>query len=327
MPTDKINEKNNQTSGAPTKDKPVNLERYQDLEGVTMKKLEAGLWYVEHKKLLYYFFIGMLALIGTVSWLYTLTTFGFYIFKGMNDDVAMIKELVAIQGFDHSYIAQISGQQLQIYPVAVLESGNLKGSPRYDLAVEIKNPNLRHWGVMQYTFVSNDLPLVTGQTNILPGDDKYLMALGLELAVKPTNVKLQINGLNLQRLDSRALPDWEKYKQEHFNIQITDSKFTPPRMTGLSEKINVSQLDFSVANNSAYNYWRTDLMILMSNRGQLLAVNQYLLNRFKSGERRNITISMPGIIKIDKIEIIPQVDILDQNNYFDFDGSANPEAQ
>jgi len=319
MSTEKINEKNNQPASKPVKEKPVNLDRYQDLEGVTIKKLEAGLWYVEHKELLRKLLIVMLALVGAVSWLYTLSTFGFYVFKGMVDDAAMVSELVATQGFNHAYIKQISGQQLETLPVKVLESGNVKGAPRYDLIVEIKNPNLRHAGVLNYSFVSATGIIANGEINILPGDDKYITALGLELNSRPQNVKLVNNRLDLKRLDARVFPDWDQYKKEHLNISVSDIKFTPPRLSGLSEKLNVSQLDFTATNNSAYNYWRADLVILLTSRGQLLAVNQYQLNRFKSGERREITLSMPGIIKVDQAEIIPQVDILDRKNYFNFD--------
>lgn len=325
MATDE--QKTNAKIKEPVKEKPVNLDRYQDLEGMTMKKLEAGLWYIEHKELLRNLLIAILVFIGSVSWIYTLSVFGLYVFKGMNDDVAMVRALVATQGFNHAYIKQISGQQLEVLPVKVLESGNVKGAPRYDLIVEIRNPNLRHAGVLNYSFVSATGILASGETNILPGDDKYITALGLELLAPPENVQLVNNHLSLTRLDTRVFPDWDKYKKEHLDISLTDTKFTPPRLTGLSEKLNVSQLDFTATNNSAYNYWRVDMVILLESRGQLLAINQYLLNRFASGERREITLSMPGVIKVDQIEIIPQVDILDQKNYFNFDGGeANNQA-
>ena len=116
MSTEKINEKNNQPASKPVKEKPVNLDRYQDLEGVTIKKLETGLWYIEHKEILRKILIAVLILIGSVSWIYTLSTFGLYVFKGMNDDAAMVSELVATQGFNHAYIKQISGQQLETLP-------------------------------------------------------------------------------------------------------------------------------------------------------------------------------------------------------------------
>jgi hypothetical protein len=309
----------------PAKAKPVNLDRYQDLEGVSMKKLETGLWYIEHKALLRNILIVILALIGAVTWIITLSTFGLYVFKGMVDDMVMANQLVATQGFDHAYIKQISGQQLEVYPVRVLESANIKGEPRYDMIVEVKNPNLRHAGVLNYSLVSGDETITGGVINLLPGDDKYITALGLALENRPQNVQLVNNRLDLRRLDVRTYPDWDKYKKEHLNIVITDAKFTPPRLTGLSEKLNVSQLDFTATNDSAYNFWRADLVIMLYNRGQLVAVNQYLVDRLKSGEKREITISLPGVVKVDQIEIIPQVDILDQKNYFDFEaGGTNP---
>ena len=306
------------------KEKPVDLNRYQDFEGVTITKLEAGLWYVEHKNLLFKLLLALLALIGAITWIYTLSTFGYYVFKGMNDDLAMAKELAAAQGFNHAYIKKISGQQLETYPVKIMESGSLKGAPRYDLIAEVKNPNLRHAGRLNYSFVSAGQVIANGEINILPGDDKYITALGLELAERPGNVILVNNRLDLRRLDTRIYPDWDKYKKEHLDIAISDIKFTPPRLSGLSEKLNVSQLDFIATNNSAYNYWRADMVILLTSRGQLTAINQYLLNRFRSGERREVTLSLPGVLKADSIEIVPQVDILDQKNYFNFDTEVAP---
>jgi len=314
----KISAKTNQ----PVKEKPVNLDRYQDLEGVTMKKLEAGLWYIEHRDMLRKIIIVILALVGAVSWLYTLYGFGFYIFKGMNDDATMFRELVSTESFDHAYLVKIGGQQLELFPVKVFESSNVKGEPRYDLIAEVINPNLRHAGLLNYSFVSGSEVIASGEINILPGDDKYITALGLDLAERPGNAKMVINNLALKRLDARAFPDWDKFKKEHLNISVSDIKFTPPRLTGLSEKLNVSQLDFTATNNSPYNFWRTDFIILLTNRGQIIAANQYLLDRFKSGEVREVTLSLPGVIKSDQIEVIPQVDILDDNNYFDFEAGS-----
>ncbi len=313
----KINGKNR------VEDKPVNIDRYQDLDGVSMKKLEAGLWYLEHRELFFKILIGALIAIAVATWTNTLWNFGYYLFKGMNEDEALIRQLLATRSFDHDYIATLVAHPPIIGPVSVFEVNTGKGLPRYDLYATITNPNPRQVGSFDYSFKSAAGELADARSFLLPGETKVLLALSIESDRAPENVQLAIQSISWRRLGARELPDWEAYRNERLNIETSDIKFTPARSSGLSEKLNVSDLSFSITNKSAYNFWQADAVILLYNRGQLAGVNRYRLERFKSGETRRVEMSMTGgANRADEIRIVPEIDILDKNNYFGFEAAG-----
>lgn len=294
----------------------VDPNKYQDLEGVTLKKLEFGLWYIEHKSFFYKLIVVCLAVIGAASWSYTIYHFSYYLARGMAEDELLIKEMVLTQAFDHDYVARLSAQP----PDVVLASSLELGGDKYDLVGQIRNNNKRHWGEFAYDFMSQGRSVGRGRGFVLPDESKYVLALGQTLGAPPTSLRLEISEISWHRLKPREMPSWPNYRDERLKIDLSDVKFTPARSTGLSEKINISQLEFTASNRSAYSFREIAFLTLLTNRGNLVGANRFIADDFMSGESRTMQVSWPGdLARVDNVEVIPDLNLLDQRNYLKYE--------
>ncbi|MCX6799527.1 MAG: hypothetical protein NT091_00050 [Candidatus Falkowbacteria bacterium] len=70
----------------------MDLNRYQDEQGLTEQKMNFGLWFVRNRKKLLYVLIITLSLIGFLTWINTVYHFTVYFWKGAKQDEAIVKE-------------------------------------------------------------------------------------------------------------------------------------------------------------------------------------------------------------------------------------------
>ncbi len=292
-----------------------NEKYYRDLEGVTLQKLNIGLWYIEHKKQLLYLLYGILITISVVTWPFFFYYFGEYFIQGRKNDEKMIKEMVNTNGVDHNFVLQIGAQDLKYYNVKVLKQE--KG--KYDFVVKIKNPNKKYYAYFQYDFSINNKTIGPFNGFIYPQEEKYLVALKVELPTTPRQAKFVLEEVKWKRINPHNYRDWPNFYHSHFDFIVKDKKFTPAKISGLSEKIPINNIEFSITNNTAYNYWNVNLVILLLSRNKIVGVDKYNLYNFVSGENRYVQISWPGRIGyVDDIKIIPEVDIINKNVYMPF---------
>jgi hypothetical protein len=100
---------------------------------------------------------------------------------------------------------------------------------------------------------------------------------------------------------------------------VQNTKFTNGVESGLSEKVSLSKLDFKISNNSACGYKSVPLTIVLKSQGQILAVNRYIINNFRSGEEKNIQLTWPGkLSNVNEVEILPDLNILDDLIYLKY---------
>ncbi|MDD4901257.1 MAG: hypothetical protein PHS62_04085 [Patescibacteria group bacterium] len=297
------------------------LKNYTGPEGITTKELEIGLWYVEHKQLLRRILYGFLMLVGAVSWSYTIYVFTDYLARGMNEDAILTRQMVEVSSIGHDYVLQISAKQLAIAPVGVIKSADKK----YDFYAQIKNDNQKWWAEFDYYFVANGVETKKTPGFILPMEDKYLLALAQDFASAPLQVQMIMENISWHRVNQHRISDWDVFYREHLNIASSEIKFTPPSSGLISEKLNLNQLDFKVTNQTAFNYWDVGFTILLYGGG-LANVNHYALSDFMSGETRAVSLSWPGDIgRVDKIEIIPEINIMKDDIYIPFEGGVGQE--
>jgi hypothetical protein len=288
--------------------KPINLERYHDPEGLTVDKMQFGLWLVENRLLLKKILLVILVGLCSIFWIYTMTGLFYYYVWGMNIDNKLANDLVLTRV---NYIRPAK-VDLQIDPVQVFHDDN----NRYDLAVKVTNPNKKYWAKISYNFTISDQDTDVQNNFILVNDTKYMLLLGKDLANAPNNVQFNLKTVNWQMLSPHNIPDWEKYRSDHMNINISDIKFTPAGSTILAEKLNLNDLQFTAANNSAYNYWAANFIITLFNGNQLVGVNEYMQDNFFANQTKKIDVTWAGIIgNVDNAVITPDVNIMDTSIY------------
>jgi hypothetical protein len=139
MPTKNNNEK----------EKRLNLKKYEtDVSGVSLNKLEAGLWWLKNrskfKKISIFILLGMIIFL----WLYSLYNLGNYLLFGMDQDKKMLKELVSVDSERQNLLESRSAKDVVISSIGILE--NSSGHDYYAL---IKNQNEEYRGNFSYCFM------------------------------------------------------------------------------------------------------------------------------------------------------------------------------
>jgi hypothetical protein len=302
----------NQWQNTPGEPKPVDIGRYKDLGGITIKKLEQGLWYVEHRELFRKIFIWLLVAVSASFWSYSIYGFAYYFARGMKEDEVMIKQMIETGSVSHKYILEISAVDLASKQVKIFKLDGKKS----DFFAEVINPNENYSAVFDYYFTAGAKETARMRGFILPGENKYLLALGQEIENQSRDAQLKIENIAWSRINKHKFPDWNLYRDERLNIAVYDIKFTPSKEGGLSEKIGLNTLGFKAIDKSAYSYLNADFVILLYSGQNIIGVNSYPLERFMSGEERPARMTFPGKIgNVNKVEVIPNINILDESNY------------
>ncbi|RLC38890.1 hypothetical protein DRH27_01190 [Candidatus Falkowbacteria bacterium] len=305
----------------PETEKKADIKKYVDQEGLTIKKLETGLWFVKNFKYFNYLFYGALILISIVTWPWFIYSFGHYVIVGMKDDNKLITDLIATE-VNHEAVLSQKALPLQF---GSLKSIKLSGNS-YDFYINVTNPNEKHSAKFSYYIQTGDAKTGDGENFILPGDNKYLLILAQQLERSPINAEFYIDKINFERIIPKKYSDWQMFKNERMDFIINDKIFNPAKATILSEKLNLSELSFSASNNSAYNYYEVNFTILLKGITGIAGVNKYKAINFYSGETKNVNTTWPGSLgAIKEIEIIPEIDITNEDNYINFEGGAGEE--
>ncbi|MCX6792658.1 MAG: hypothetical protein NTY12_01400 [Candidatus Falkowbacteria bacterium] len=288
------------------------LRKYRDTGGLTTNQLDFGLWYIRNRKK---FFIALVVVLiitaaGTIG--YSLYQFSSYLFVGAGQDKQTFIDLTSSTSLVTNKMNL--GSNVSYSDVRVLPTQNNNS----DLVAAVTNANPRLAVNISYYFDVNGQRIGATNDFVLPGDTKYLMALNQSISSN-SSASLVVEHLSFVRLDRHSISDWDQYRLEHFNFLIQNAKFTTSVESGLSEKISLGQLDFKITNNSAYGYITVPLTIVLKSQGQIVAVNRYMINNFKSGEEKSVQISWPGRLpSVNEVEILPDLNIIDDSIYLKY---------
>lgn len=292
------------------------LESYEDLSGITIKKLNFGLWWVMNVKFFKRTLFWFVVVLGVAGWLYTFVSFGYYLTIGTNKDEQMLRSMVNVRVNKQNITTptDIRAGEVEVF-----------ASPdnRYDFLVAIKNANPEYYAEFDYSFVVNGTSTAVQSGFILPAEEKNLLSLGVFWPENVNTAYLSLTNINWHRIDRHQIPDWAAFKVQHLSFNISEPQFSPAESSGLSEKINVSEIDFSFANNSPYNYYHLPLNILLYSYDRIVGAYQTSLENVGSGEVRKVRLNYPGTVdKVDRVGVVPDLNIMRPDIYFKA-GAAN----
>ena len=298
------------------KSKDINLKNYdEDVEGISLKKITAGLWFVTNKKHFRTGLIVFLSVASSIMIIYALYNYLHYYLIGLKNDEELARGIVETTTISKEYLDSQLPVDLVQYPVTVIKSE----VDSYDLVGKIKNPNNKHWGRFNFCFVLGSQDISCQEGFILPNETKYIFALAQDLGGYASNVQLVLRNFSWVKINAHKFPNWEQYYSEHLNFTFENIDFKPASQSGLSEKENLNSLEFAALNNTAYSYWQAPLSILFFNGSTLTGVHKYIMSEFYSGEKRNLKMVWPGNMgKVSKIEIVPDINITDDNVFFKY---------
>lgn len=271
----------------------------------TDKELKFSYWYVTHKLLLRNIYIISLGLLCFVIWFYLIWQLVFFgIFYNVEN--YQLRKLVFSDNPGLATITQLTPKSLQIGdPVSLASEGD-----RVDYFAEVSNSNTDWLATFDYVFDGNGSDGNTRSGFALPQERKYLMNLGLDGPVS----QLNISNLKWQRIGNA-----QSVYNERYQFRIENNDF----IAG-SKADDPSILTFDIINDSAFNYWQVGVQAFLYSGGNVASVNYIVLEQLKSGEKRHVQLNWSNKLpRISNIEIIPEVNIFDDNNIMPQDAPAD----
>jgi hypothetical protein len=290
----------------------VNLNRYEtDVNGLSLKTLEAGLWWSKNRNKLKLLLTIILALIAIPSITYSIYGFGNYLLYGMNSDnqtmIAFNKTTLA----KPSLLKERTAKDLILSPASYLGGGN-----SYDIYSQVINPNANWWATFNYCFKSSGSQQACDTGFILPNDKKYILSLAQTLSGLPLNIAPIISNVQWYKLDNHSIPNWNNYENDRLIMDVSNQQFLAASENSLSEKLALNALSFSIANKSPYSYWSVPVIIILSGQNGIDYVNKYLIDNFGSYDSKDIKITWTGDIgSVTSISVTPDINILDPEVY------------
>jgi len=301
------------------KRKKVNINRFKDSEGLTVRKMAFGLWFIKKRPVFIKSFYGVLIVIGFVTWSLFFFTFGKYFLFDMKKDHQNLVSFVNTGSVDHQITLSQLPKNLIVEPVKVLSNQ----ADVYDFAVQVTNPNMKHFLLLSFLIEYDNGETRVVDEVVLSHETKYLLITGHKSEIRPRNLNFVIKTKNWERVSGRIMNFYDKYKNDRLNLVFSDKKFTQGKSSGLSEKISLNDLEFVVENKTAFNYWQVPLNIMLFGNSKLLAVRKYTIEKFLSEEIETINIIVTGTIpSVRKIEIESSINIFDEKAFMDFEGTV-----
>ena len=285
------------------------VEQYVGSSGVPTKWLEYGLWYQQHRRFFTLSVVWSLSIVAAVSWAFALYYVADFFIIGIRQDqenaVALSQSSLHAGRPDQTVNLEYSFEQAIALP-----------DGRYDLVGKVVNNSTNGWASFGYYFSDGLQNLGAGNGFVYPGETKYLVALAQTLSGSPFDVRLVLDNPLLNRFTPRTMPDWASFRDDHLDFIYQDKVYVPADQSGLTEKIPINSVSFTIINNSAYTYKVAPFLIILYDGDKIVAVDRYIVNDFRSRAKVKASLSFIGSLgPVDHLEIYPDVNILNADNF------------
>ncbi|MBI4281811.1 hypothetical protein HY625_03250 [Candidatus Uhrbacteria bacterium] len=269
-----------------------------DLEPVSDQELKWGYWYVTHREQLQR--VGTIALVVlcVALWGYSLIRLGYLFFveepKTQAAVAALSRDLVNVQ--DRS---RYQAQDMQVLATEAFTSPD----GRADFYARLQNTNAEYAASFTFSFVYDGGATAPTAGYALPGSEMILTALGRETTLTVRNAQLILDGVSWKRVVG-----WEATKARELNFTVSDMQVTP--IQGGARR--GSLVTFTLANNTAYNFWSVEVPVLLLRGSRVAGANAIRLENIRAGEHRPVSLQWfdaPGDATV--VDAVVQVNVLD----------------
>lgn len=275
-----------------------------DEQSLQEKELQAAMWYVTHKSILRRVIIGLIIAVDAALLLYSLFGVGKDVFS-IPDRRKQEFELLRAALPQGMGSASAGPQDLQLGGVELLQAGEVT-----DVLARVKNPNPQWYVRFEYVIGLGDAVERSTDGFLLPGEERPIVRT---LRGATGTVVFNIENVSWRRINTHDIPDFETFRKEHLDFEVKDPEFLPSVVEG---KGTVSRARFTLINKTAYSYFAPKFLVLLYRGSKLVGIQSAVADRFKTGETRPVEVSwFDRIGAVSNIEVVPEIDILDQNSY------------
>ena len=269
------------------------------------KMLERGYWIATHRLFLEKWLSVALYVVIGFTYVVFFLQFGIYLFRynEWGELIARAKEpFYNWEEIDAAY----TPKQLEFSNPTVFATGN----NRYDLVVEVFNPN-EQWALesvsYQFSF-NNDERTEVYKTFVLPNEKRYFTVLAFESQEQITNI------VDVFDFDYK----WQKLVRPPELSWITTAPpvFKPKQIVVNAGKQTVlpASVSWSVQNGSTLNIRTVVWQVALFGGGRLAGVLEYTAENFPFLSERTFEISVSDSVgRVDTVQVAPLVNIFDPN--------------
>lgn len=194
----------------------------------------------------------------------------------------------------------------------------------YDVYAVLENPNAEWYATFTYAF-SDSVSAAPVASAIMPGEEKYLLALNVASATKPSGVTVTVDDVVWHRVDRHAVANTAEFLVEHANFTVSESTYDDS-LAFDSTKVGVST--FTITNNTPYGYYSPSFVVLLKNNGAVVAINQISVAQFTAGSTREVSVRWFGDVPgTGSVEVIPAINYFDESEYADPEGEVGSDIR
>lgn len=271
---------------------------------LTEKQLKIAYFFVVKRRLLMKILSGLLILLDV--FLFSFSTYHFILyFNQSKAHEEMLRELTT-ENTNFSILNQaISPLPLQIISTKAI----LVGQSKYHLVCVVENPN-QTWLAesLNYKFTSaKGFTSQSFKTFILPGEEKILADFDENISQSPGEIFCQFDEIKWRRIKAPSYSLLEIPTK----FLIKDLKYILPSATE-----GRSLTEFKFVNSTVYNFWEINLLVVLYEGNQIVALEKTKLNEVMNGEERKVKIIWPKIIPfVSKTAVQAEVNIFNPSSF------------
>lgn len=195
----------------------------------------------------------------------------------------------------------------------------LQGTPTsYDFYATVRNVNEDWFATFTYTFSSGSINTEAQEGFVMPGEQAYVLALGVDAASRPGTPKISVENIVWHRVDRHVAPDTAIWLERHHGFVISEPTYTTDIAFGTT---NIGRTTFTVTNATPYAYWTPQFTVILERAGAIVGISQATLTEFDSGEARDVEVRWYG-----ELPVTATARVLPAINYFDTDRYMPPRG-
>lgn len=253
--------------------------------------------------------------------LFFLASIGWYGVNGIFEDGALKNALLVNSARTHSRLQAAAPKSLLVGDVQSVPTGS---GAKYDLYVQIENPNARHAVEFAYAFSFDGGDAAQGSTFLNPGEKAYIVASRASDG-RPKNATVAVSEIAWAYLSPHAIANVSAWSAEHEAFSVSDVTFA--RDIAYADT-TVSRTTFTVTNHTPYSYWEPSFTVRVLRGSTLLGIANMTAAQFKAGEARTIDMRWFGDLpQTATVTVAPRIPFFDEDAYMNPEASATEDVR
>lgn len=289
-------------SAPPKPEAHSDYKKFVDATGeFDSKELGYGIWYVEHRLLIYRIILIILISLSVVLWGYSLIRWGAFFVNWQHDSRVQTQLTVAP---DYTLLAKrFAPQQLQILSTVLVPGG----VDKYDAIADVANTNEAFLATITYHFVINDVLTAKHTTTLLPGENRPVVELGLSFVDSSSNVTFQIDSIEWKRISAHQVVKPIEWQADRLNFSVASTTFTSGQ---------VNQITFELTNNSSYGYIQPNFYVGLYQGDTMVGIMPLKLPELVS--LKTVSVDLRNFVSglsATEVKVFPLINLYDKSVY------------